>query len=466
MEEKNVAKPVDAQIEVSVSGNKMSCSVIIAPPENGGAAPTCESIRAALAQMGVGYGIDDDAIERLAAPLYNTNVTVATGLLPENGEDGTVTELFPREKKPVYKEDRHGNVDYKNLGLITEVKAGMGIVDLTQPTPGTPGTDVFGREHAQKGGQMPRVPMGKGLALSPSGQRVEAACEGNLVYYDNAFHVETTYRVPQVDLDVGNITFSGDVVVDGDVLDGFEVKSGGNVTIHGNVGAANVSAAEKLMVEGGVNGGSGAAAFLEAIVVEAVYIENATVHAGQKLVAAAITNCTIECDGDIEVTKQKGQVCGGRITVYGSMNALEIGNDSNALTTIAMGVIPRYIDEKKKKNDQLAAMTSHIEELEKDWKFIERMVNMGQKLKPDHEAKYKRLKMQMPLCKKKKELLEAEIDALDEKMRPNENTVITAKKMYPPVRISFGRENATASDEMSNVRVYRNSEGTISFGMM
>ncbi|MGD9559720.1 MAG: FapA family protein, partial [Oscillospiraceae bacterium] len=283
------------------------------------------------------------------------------------------------------------------------------------------------------------------------------------VFRNGRFTVDPIYRVQDVDNSVGNITFSGDVQVNGDMLDGFEIHAGGSVTLRGRVGAVVVVAGGDILIEKGVNG-MGRAVLETEKTVKSGFIENCTVHAGEKVIAQSIINSQVECEGDVEVTGGKGIICGGKVTAFGSVVAKVVGNESNTLTTVTLGVTPTLLKERKRLADQLADVSRHLEELAKNVAYIERLVADGRPVPPDRVQMLKRTQIQLPMTEKKRDQLAAALEEMDRTMAQVNSSTLTADILYPPTRVSIGALTANNMDVRNKCRVYKNSAGELTFG--
>ncbi|MDL2219722.1 FapA family protein [Ruminococcaceae bacterium OttesenSCG-928-O06] len=453
----------DAVVQVTCDTGYMHCQVLVEAPQGEGRGIQEEDIRAALQKKGVVHGIDDNAIRELTTPLYGQAVQVATGTPAQDGVDGTVTELFPREVSASYTERDDGTVDYKELGLVRDVREGTLICEGTLPTEGVDGANVLGKPIKAHQGVKALPPVGENIRVSEDGLRAEAAVAGNLVFRDGRFVIDTVYRVQNVDYDTGNITFSGDVQVNGDMLDGFEIHAGGTVTLRGQAGAVVVKAGGDIIIEKGING-TGRALLETEHTLKAGFIENCNIRAAEKIIANSIINCQVECEGDVEVEGGKGIICGGRVTAFGSVRAKEIGNDFNTLTVIVLGVTPRLLKERKRIVDQLEDVTRHIEELVKNVNYIERLVADGRPVPPERVQMLKRAQIQLPMTEKKKEQLESGLLELETKMAEVNTSTLTARVIHPPTKISIGALSTNVIETRQNSRVYKSSEGELVFG--
>ncbi|NLW78088.1 MAG: DUF342 domain-containing protein [Ruminococcaceae bacterium] len=456
-------KAVDAKVYVAVNPDHMTAEMYIEPPEGDGKVPTREDLDAALQKQGVVYGIDEAALDALAAPLYDQKKTVARGTPAEDGKDGTCTELYEREPTPQYVQREDGTVDYKQLGLIREVRDGTVLCEITLPTEGAEGTSVYGKTVKPRNGAKAVVPAGENTRLTDDGLWLESTIAGNLVFRNGRFTVDTIYRVQDVDNSTGNITFSGDVMVNGDVMDGFEIRSGGNITLRGRVGMTVIEAAGDIIIDKGING-TGKALVEAGKTVKAGFIENCLIRAAEKVTAQSIINSQVECEGDVEVMNGKGIICGGKVTAFGSVKAKEVGNESNTLTIISLGVTPKLLKERKCLVDQLADVSRHLEELAKNVAYIERLVADGRPVPPERVQILKRTQIQLPMTEKKRDQLQKAIDEMDSKMANVNTSTLTANIIYPPTKVSIGALSSNCIEVRNHCRVYKNSQGELVFG--
>ncbi len=454
---------VDATVQCFIDSTYTTVELLVSPPQGDGADITLEQLHSVLAQNKVVYGINEMALQRLSIPVYNQKVVVARARPAQDGKNGVCREKFSREVKKTFFEREDGSVDYKELDIINDVKAGTVICDITLPTEAVEGIDVLGRPLKGRNGVKAVLPIGTNTKLSEDGLRVEAVVDGNLSFNDGRFMIETTYQVQNVNYTTGNITFSGDVVVNGDVEDGFEIHAGGRVVLRGQAGAAVIKAEGNIVIEQGING-TGRAVLEAGDTIDAGFIENCIIRATNKVKAQSIINCQVECEGDIEVTGGKGIICGGKVTAFGSIVAKEIGNDFNTLTTINIGVTPKLLKERKRIVGQLEDVGVHLQELMKNVSYIERLVAEGRKVPPDRIQTLKRVQIQLPLTERKKEQLEASLAELEEKMFSINSSTLIADIIYPPTKVAIGMQSANVTDQRSKTRVYRNDDGELVFG--
>ena len=134
---------VDASAKVVVSDNKLEANMCVFSPQFSGKDITVETMRQALKDEHVVYGIDEQLLEEIAAnKLYDKIFTVASGYAAVDGENGRVNNLFDTDKKLVPRKLEDGSVDYRDLGLIVNVRVNDLICEIV---PRNAGRGVYER---------------------------------------------------------------------------------------------------------------------------------------------------------------------------------------------------------------------------------------------------------------------------------------------------------------------------------
>lgn len=223
---------------------------IVNPPE-----PTVELVMEKLAEAGVVYGVDAEAVENLVAERRSLPTLVAEGRRPVDPVDGLVKFLFTE----IGEKDIDPNatrVDLYDRISIPWVKPGDVLAEKVDPKPGQPGIDVYGRQIRPRNYRNPVLSVGEGVELINDGHQAVATREGRPVLDGKTIKVIPTFVLPKnADASTGHIRFSGDVMINGDVLERIEVMSGGLVEIQGLVSHAKVMGQQGVIVRKGVIGG-------------------------------------------------------------------------------------------------------------------------------------------------------------------------------------------------------------------
>ena len=224
-------------------------------PTGGGKHILPESVIGAAKSHGVTVELDVEAINKTLLE-GGTNVRVGYGRAPVPGADGRIEILVDNMKKRSPHLDEHGLADFRDLGEIVTVKPGDPLMRIVDPTVGVPGLTVMGKEIPVKPGKKVSFPPGlEGVAVDPADPHLlVAAISGCPIVTKNGVTVEAIYRVKDVDLHTGNITYDGGVHVAGDVHSGMTVKATGDIHVEGTVENALLEAGGDVTVKCGIIG--------------------------------------------------------------------------------------------------------------------------------------------------------------------------------------------------------------------
>jgi len=191
----------------------------------------------------------------LINPTYKP-VVVAKGKAPTPGRDAQLDVYFSEQVENHFFEVS-GSIDYRNHLQIPSVKNGEFIARKIPLIDGILGYDVYGNVI------LPTPPKDI-LVLAKS--NVELSSEGELIARKEGrpritggkiktFDISTSYIVSgNVDIETGNIVFSGDVIVYGNVADNMIIESLGNVYVYGSVYNATITATGSIHIRGNVMG--------------------------------------------------------------------------------------------------------------------------------------------------------------------------------------------------------------------
>ena len=367
-----------------VARDQMAAYFVNLPPLGERRTPTFEEIDALLEQAGVRYGVAHRNIGVLCEKLeqglpVELTVCLARGKAPQPGQDGGFDFAVDRERPPgFFRPD--GSVDFKQLNLAPLVAEGQEIGRRKEATPGSPGTDVTGRERPARDGQEVGVDIGQHVRLMrEEGQadRYLSEVEGELVVVERleppqpVIHL-AVHRVRHVDGDVdfhtGHIDFPGSVHVAGSIRSGFAVKAEGNVVVGDSVedGGA-IEAGGNVAVKNGIAGGK--TRVTAAGDVLARYINEAQVRTrGDIHIAEYIFNASVRADGEIAVwgatgARTSGLIVGGTAMAGKKISARAVGTPAappaRLLAGVDAGLLKQTADEQQR-IDQYSEATGKV----------------------------------------------------------------------------------------------------------
>lgn len=432
--------PINAAAKVLVSSDGLEARLRIDPPQNGGEKATFATLSVALRLAKVVHGIDEPLLHSLAEqPEYGTEIVIAKGKPPVNGADGTMRLHFnpvAGAARPKVKEN--GAVDYRDLGLIENVRKGQALCTITPPTPGTPGIAVTGREIPPVPGKTVTPPLGRGTSLSGDKTQVLADVDGQVTMTGGRIQVQNTITVTRdVDNSTGNIKFVGNVVIFGSVREGFTVEAEGNVEIGGVVEGGSVTAGGNLTISRGIVG-MNRSRILAKGDLQTTFIENATVETQGSLQAESLMNCMVNCEKNIKLVGMHARIVGGRYTVGGDIIAEKIGSSSHIPTELILGASPSISARQNELNKTVPKLRNEITKLNQIILLLSQQKKQGllsparEKMLENSQESLKSVTMQLIRT-------QAELRALNEKVEKTKHgKIVCAGIMHGGVHLLIG----------------------------
>lgn len=210
-----------------------------------------------IVKKGILNNLDIKVIQNeLLHPTYE-KIIIAQGKPLVPGKDARLDTYFEERVQSEYNEVG-GIVDYRNHLSIPTVKLGEVIAKKTMMSVGSLGYDVYGQVLTPTAVRDIQVFAKDNIILEEDGDII-AKKEGRprITGTDRAkyFDISTAYIVSgNVDIETGNICFSGDIVVYGDVMDNMILESMGNIYVSGNVYNATLTATGSIYVKGNIVG--------------------------------------------------------------------------------------------------------------------------------------------------------------------------------------------------------------------
>lgn len=444
----------DASVELLVSEDKMSVSMMLYGPAGGGRDITAQMVEDALNARHICYGLDEKKIgEAVSEKQYLQMLVIARGTPAENGSDGRIRDHFPRKAQIKYASKDNGAIDFKSMNLIHNVKAGEVICELTNPTEAQDGTDVFGQPVRGKKGTMPPIPQGKNVVYSAEKDKLIAACEGNLTFRSGRFHVENVFAVAgNVDNSVGNIDFTGSVVVHGDVFEGYTVKAKGDITVMGIVEGATLKAGGNILLHKGMRGMK--SGILEAEEdITAKFLEDCTITAGNDIQAEYIINSDVSCGHNLTLTGKRGAVIGGSCAVFNRMDVRAVGTPSHVATYVALGVTPQMMNEMEQLGKELTEITKRLSEIQKDISYLNGRKRDGAITDIQKERLTKR-KLELSVAALKEKRLKEQTTEISRKLREVGKARLTALTVHPGTVLTIGDSRLNITKKEDNCSFY------------
>lgn len=416
-----------------LSLDKLYAWVFILPPTGGGAELTSESLRRAMAQNEITFGVDSKLVNRLPREKhrYFKLYRIAEGKRAFDGENGNIVDNFPRVLEWSLEANEYDQVDYTALNLICNVKEGDEICRAIKPTEGEPGRTVTDQEVPAKSGKSVPLPKGKNTDISEDGDSLLAAISGHLEFTGHCFQVKPVLDIPgDVDFSTGNIKFLGDVNIKGDILSGFSVRAMGNIQVGGVVESGTVvEAGGDLLVSKGIVGDGSTIIRVQRNLLSK-YVENSTVYVRENLQTDGIINGQVYCDGEVQVRSGRGSIMGGRVWAAKLVTAKVVGSRSECRTAISLGGLPCSYYERETVQRELKELELEAERLEAQMDSPVKSSLMG------------KVRLKLSAAELKLKQLEDDLMEIQAEMSEQEKEAASARlecgTVYAGTEISFG----------------------------
>ncbi len=436
-------KPVPGQVMARINQDAMEAYIRIIPPRNGGTPVSLEQAMAALANLGVVQGIDQDKVQR-AVDLGNQSeeVLVAVGTPVEPGRNAELKYNFDTGGIKIQpKELADGRVDFYNLNLIQNVVTGQVLVTKIPLFNGKDGLTVTGKVIPSKPGKDVMIKAGKNTELIDNNTTLIASDNGHVVFTGGKISILPVYEVQgDVNFSTGNIDFVGNVVVKGNVTEGFVVKSQGDVEIRGSVAGGSVFAAGHLQVKNGIQGiGKGTVQCGGNIFTK--FIENAKVKAdGDIIVGEAIMHSYVFAKGSIQVGGRKGVIVGGVTGAGNEITAKIVGSNFSTSTELEAGVNPELREKYNEAVKNLEEAKKNQDKTQKAFNLLKTMERDLGELPTDKKAmlvKISRAQFQLMALVQS---LSEQVKTLEEELEVNSRGKISISGLaHPGVKITIGQ---------------------------
>lgn len=326
----------DAAIIVDISHDRMSVTVRY-DTSKGTRLPSAEAVEQALADSGVVYGIDAEAI-RSGIEGFSPFIA-AKGKPPRNGENARIERHFDLGVKGRPKVDEHDRVNYKDMNLFVLVHKGDVLAVRIPQTPGEQGKDVCGNDVAARNGRPIPMPQGKNTEVVDENTLI-ASIDGQIVDKGRKIDVDPHLVIrDSVGVGTGNIDFAGSVEIKGNVEAGFVVRATGDIEIGGMVSGGNVEG-RNVMISGGVNGmNRGKVRAKEDV--HASFAENAVIECGGTLYLSDVAlHSTLSAGKRILLEDRRGMITGGSAAAGEEIRCKVVGNQAFVVTRMTVGVNP------------------------------------------------------------------------------------------------------------------------------
>jgi len=352
-----IGQVVDGSFTLDMGPDAMQVLMTL-QPARGGRPVSLAQVRAALAELGVVYGVREHELLQMLEVGAGEDMLIAAGIPPAEGTPTRFETLIDEPRGTASQGgDDNALVDYRALGDLLLVTPGMRLMRRIPPSPGKDGVDVRGQPALSRAPvDIPYDEPLTGVVRDEQDREVlVAAIAGAPSFLPHGVSVNPVVEVDAVNLSSGNIDFDGTLQVRGDVTTGMQVKVTGDVVVSGTVEAAQIDAGGNVVVKGGIVGvaegmpgvleGAGRSAQVTARgSIQARFIGNATISAGKDVVVQTEIRQSEVLAGDSVTVgargSSQGSIQGGQVRALKSVKAVTIGSMAGVRTFIQVGINP------------------------------------------------------------------------------------------------------------------------------
>ena len=340
-----------------------------------------------LKKKGIVHGLQNGQIKRICIEsLVKVPVDVALCTRAVPGENARLEFLvaISPDARPQARED--GRVDYREIRSFVSTAAGQVIAKKKPATPGTPGVSVAGNPIPATPGQDIMMPAGRNTEISADGTTLIAAKAG-IIYQDgNVISIMEQLDIKgDVDFSIGNIKYSGDVLIHGNVLPGFVVEAEGVITIKGEVESARINSRNgEVHIERGIIGKGDTVISAKKGVTIAFAQDTMITTEGTLTVEKYLLNCDVTCLS-LQSKDNHVSIMGGQARAEKSIQTGHLGSDKGIKTKAVLFDRERkQLEDKLKELNELAKkLTAEIEPIERQLKAKSALLKKIQGVPPE-----------------------------------------------------------------------------------
>ncbi|MBL7180562.1 MAG: DUF342 domain-containing protein [Desulfobacterales bacterium] len=362
---------IDTEFELSISEDQL-CA-FIRPLGEVPQAFTAATIINFLAKKGINPGIVDDSLIEAYLRDKNSHKTpwkVAAGEPAKLGKDAEIKYYFNTDPLNVGTIKEGGSIDFKDRGIIPQVKKGDLLAEKIPAVEGPAGIDVYGNKILAPKPKDRTFRAGKGAAISEDGLKIFANTDGvPKISLQGKVHVLPQLEISSdVGLKTGHVDFDGKIHVAGGIQNGYRVK--GHSLTADEILKAEVEMTGDIVVARGIIG----AKINAGGNIRAIFMHEADIHAmGDIVIEKEIIDSNIETSGACII--KGGTILSSKVTARKGIWASQIGSEMSKPCSLMVGV---DLITKKEIDKIMALIPSKKKEIE-ELKHVENTLNQESK---------------------------------------------------------------------------------------
>lgn len=448
--------------KVQVSSDGLEATMTFKIPDGKNEVPkyTAGQLLGFLKSANVTFGIDQEALARLAeSPVYGRPIVVAEGNPQLQGTPGYFEYHFDTSvnRKPTIRPD--GTADYMTIKTIETVQEGDVIATYHPAVQGSRGMSVRGQILEPKPVRDLPPLIGRGFDRSNDNLTYTAKLTGKIEVNQGKISVSPVHEVQgDVGIETGNIKFNGDVIVHGGVHDGAIIDAAGNVIIHGLIEECDIHAGKDLFLLSGVKGN-------EKTVIEckgsitAQFVEYAIISCEGNITADYFFKSKISCDGRVELNGNNASIIGGYVSAVQGIEVNDIGNSFGTITNVSVGVDIERSAEYEILAKKIQAINSNVQKIKKG---IEEFDRIGQERGINYKEDPRRMQLLRVRIRDEAVVLEEtkKLEKMKEVILSGRGATIKVfRRLYSGCNVAVDDHHAAINDNHEQVEIEKSEEG-------
>jgi uncharacterized protein (DUF342 family) len=455
--EKNNNISLEDILELRITKDQLTAYLLFKPSSSDSILTKTELLEF-IKQNGIDYGLQDNIIDSFIQSPQNfvgEEFAIAIGVEPIKGEDSYLEMVYQQSKNKKPKENEDGSVDFYSITEISNVEKGQLLAKKIPPTAGTSGRTVTNLELPTKDGRDFPIKAGKNVVVDGETQAIYSLIAGQVSITENGkVNVFPIYEVNgDLDFEIGNIDFIGNVIIRGSVPSGFKINAKGDIRITGGVEGAELEAGGSIHIQSGITAQH--KGFVKAGKdVNTSFIVNGVVQAQENIkVSQSIMHSQITAGGNIECGGPKGLIVGGVLQAGNSLLCRTIGNSMTTPTAIEVGSNPKLSNRLKEIKLEINELDSTLTKTVQALQVLDLQTRQLGKLSPEKKGLQIKLEnSKLQIEKKQKELKGEKADIEEELQEEVKSCIEVTGIIYPGTKLVFGKYIKYIKDNQQRIR--------------
>ncbi len=316
------------------------------------------------------YGIIDNILKDISEnPLLYLNkpIVIAKGKEAINGIDAKIIWVYKDKMISNDTSTNKNRINFREFNQIISVKKGELVAKIIQPTLGTEGITVTGEIISAKPGRNIEFHLGKNVYANEEKTEVFANIDGQVLITDNnKINIIPVLEINNdLNLQIGNINFSGSVIINGNIPSGYKVIAEGDIKVNGNVEGSELFSKGDIYIRDGFIGNKIGKLIANGNI-HLLYVLEGEVYTGKNLyVTQSILHSNVRAKEEVICDSGKGVIIGGKIQATKRVRAKVIGNNLATSTIIEVGVSPEIREKLSLIKQKIKSINLELDKAEK-----------------------------------------------------------------------------------------------------